>query len=126
MSVELQVDDGIVVLAFRGSVTTTDALHAQSEAAAMLREKGILLLLVDVTEVKCEVSYADMFRVNASHSQIFPPATRHAVVYDRNRSTREQEDMHFAENVAVNRGAIMQYFDDFAKAREWLKRETAK
>ena len=121
MSAEIRVEDGIVVVAFRGAVTKDDTVEARAESAKLVVDQSAPRFFVDLREATLEMSVADIFAVNSSHADALPAGTRHAVVITPEMKSVGPEDVRFAETVAYNRGTELRIFADADEARRWLR-----
>jgi len=121
MSHKIQVhEDGIVEVVHTGRMTITEATESRTEAAAIMADRGLRLILADVSDTDHDETTLDLFNFNASHYDVFPPSTRLAVVIPPD--PLKANSAQFAETVAVNRGIKMKIFLGKDDAMDWLRK----
>lgn len=110
----------IVEIVHTGDMTVVEATASRNEAAAMMKVRGLLRILVDVSQTNHDDSTLDLMEFNASHYDVFPLGTQIAVVGPSDPDM--QEIAQFAETVALNRGIAMRIFHRYDDAMNWLIR----
>ena len=83
-----------------------------------MKERGLLLVLADVSQTNHDESTMDLMEFNASHYDVFPPGSRLAVVIPSDPG--KADSARFAESVALTRGVAMRIFLDHDQAIELL------
>ncbi len=116
MGFQTDVRDGIVFLVVEGEWTLEMARQAQTELAGLIEKHGIYDLLVDLRAADSNPTTLQVFKVTASHADVFPSQTRHAVVLPG----IDPEMRQFAETVAFNRGVQQKIFAAVDEALAWL------
>jgi hypothetical protein len=114
------LDSGIVEIVHTGLLTLREATASRDEAAPMMKERGLNLVLADVSQADHTDSTMDLFNFNASHYDVFLPGTLIAVVIPPDPA--KAESARFAETVATNRGIAMRIFLEYDAALNWLAR----
>ena len=113
-------DDGIVEIVHTGRMTIVEATESRTEAAAIMFDRDLTLILADVSQTDHDENTGDLLEFNSSHYDVFPAGSRLAVVIPADPS--KAESARFAETVAVNRGILMRIFLDREEALEWLRK----
>ena len=112
------LEEGIVEITHTGRMTIKEATESRNEAAAIMADRGLNLVLADVSDTDHDESTMDLLNFNASHYDAFPPRSRLAVVIPPDPA--QAESAQFAETVAVNRGIAMKIFLAKDDAMKWL------
>ncbi len=113
------LEDGIVEIVHAGRMTIKEATASRKEAAAMMTDRKLRLVLADVSDTDHDESTIDLLDFNASQYDVFPRFTRLAVVIPPD--TGKLASAQFAETVAVNRGILMKIFLGKDDAMSWLR-----
>lgn len=113
--VELNRDLGIIEVTSYGVVTGSDISDSVDKIDAFYRETGIPKVMVDTTRQEKMPGTVGIFKLFSSM-----PLTITFVLLVKEKQLTE-EDLLFAETVAVNRGVRMKIFYDKEKGLEWLK-----
>lgn len=108
--------DAVIALIFSGDVSAAELEPSRADLVAALEASGRRRVLVDFTWAVARVLVEDVFALAASHAEVFPPATRVAVVVP----PKLAELAAFSVTVARNRGFSMQAFGDAEAAARWL------
>lgn len=109
---------GVVVVTHSGRMTIVEATESRTEAAAIMKEQGLDLILADVSHTDHDQTTMDLFEFNASHYDVFPADSRLAVVIPSDPN--QTQSARFAESVALNRGIRMRIFLTSDDALRWL------
>lgn len=118
-SLETKTENGILVATIVGTLDQYAYLSARDKVLSLFKESaGTHHILFDIRRAVLNISTMGVFEVAASSPVVLPPMTRYAVVYSS--KTLPEEDCHFGENVAANRGALLKSFTDIAEAKQWL------
>lgn len=112
------LDSGVVEIVHTGDMSIVEATASRNEAAAMMKERDLDLVLADVSKTNHDESTMDLMNFNASHYDVFPAGTRLAVVIPSDPS--KSASARFAETVALNRGIAMRIFLEYDQAKSWL------
>lgn len=118
-SIDVRPDGQYLEVVHRGVLTRDELEAARTEATRLLREHGLLRLMVDGRAADITgLSDVDMFEFAAAHSSALPAVDRlrMALVVPRAHA----EVARFAETVAQNRGVNLRIFFDAGSARDWL------
>jgi len=119
-SLDTKTEGDILVGTLCGAVNKADYLKARQELISAFRNAaGVRHILLDVREAVVTMSPSEIFEVASSSRDVIPMGARYALVFSS--KTLSQSDIHFGENVAVNRGARLRGFSDIEKALEWLQ-----
>ncbi len=110
------VRDGITVVIITGRAGKSTIQEAAGQILAMVKEKNVEGLLIDVRAFKGQRSYTDTyFRVRSYSNDFVSP--RVAFV-----DTEENAEFRaFHETTARNAGLRVKCFTDIEAARKWLK-----
>jgi len=112
------LESGVVEIVHTGDMTIVEATASRNEAAAIMNERGLHLVLADVSQTNHDETTMDLFSFNASHYDVFPAGTRLAVVIPSD--PKQAASARFAETVALNRGIAMHIFLEYDEAMSWL------
>jgi hypothetical protein len=115
-TLELVEADKYISLVLEGVMDRKDLEEVRSELKRSLTANHWYRLLIDATRINSLMSVVDNFDFTCEHQSLFPPGTRHAIIY----SPEHYEGFRFIENVAQNRGVLMRLFTDRARAVNWL------
>lgn len=118
------LDPGIVEIVHTGDIGIEHATASRIEAAAIMNERGLRLVLADVSRTNHVETPLDLLEFNATHYDVFPRGSRIAVVIPSD--PEKAMPARFAETVAVNRGIAMRIFLEHSDAVRWLKQQGAK
>jgi hypothetical protein len=119
MAHEIEVlDSGVVKVTHSGRMTIVEASASRTEAAAIMKELGLVLILADVSQTDHDETTTDLYEFNSSHYDVFPPRSRLAVVIPP--VPEQAASARFAETVALNRGIRMKIFLTCDEALMWL------
>ena len=86
----------------------------QAELLAFCKEASIRNVVVTGSDVKVDLSTLDLLELG---NEIANSGLRVAVVETHDAT---EDDVGFLENVAWNRGGVIQFFDSKEEALEWL------
>ena len=118
MSVEFRLENTILIMEVRGTLSIHDMRGVRAESADLTAEHGLSKLLVDIREAGLAITATEIFEFMASFGDLFPASTKHAVVYSP--EAFDPENAAFGEMVAANRGIPIRMFTDMDEARRWL------
>jgi len=113
-SVKINLDLGLVEIRSFGIVTSENITASIRKAEEAFKLHGINKLLVDITEQDQMPSISGIFNIFAN----FPKHLNLALYAKKNQIT--EDDIHFGETVAVNRGINMKIFYSQPEAMAWL------
>lgn len=108
--------DEILEIVFTGEVTKDSIEKLAVEGAALVLEKGLKNVLVDVRSLKGRLGIMD------TYSFVRTPYERPNVNCAVVDIPENQEYIKFLENTAVNAGLSLRCFIDIDAARAWLKK----
>jgi hypothetical protein len=115
------LESGVVEIVHTGDMTIVEATASRDEAAAMMKEHGLSLVLADVSQTNHDESTMDLLDFNASHYEVLPRGSQLAVVIPSDPA--KAAPARFAETVALNRGIAMRIFLEYDEAMNWLNEE---
>ena len=118
---DYHVEDGTLFLNLSGEFPKRllKTLHnVFSPLAEALATYNCNRILIDARNLAVEMNILELMKSGEDLATGLPPGTYIAMV------TTSQQYNRFFEDVAVNRGALMQVFTDVAKAKEWLVTKT--
>jgi hypothetical protein len=118
MPIDVEVDrkHGWVTITHRGAADTMEMKAAQAKALALLLEKKLRRVLLDVSGTSVDPSLTSLFDA-ASNVGTNPASTAIAALLVR---ADQAENARFVETVATNRGVSMRTFTDRDAAMKWL------
>jgi hypothetical protein len=99
-----------------GRLTTQELNEARAKAIIILETNKWKRMLMDLRRASIDVNDLDLFHFTASHREKCPPDIRIAVV----GNPKDHDKTSFADTVAHNQGVLMQTFDNWDQATEWL------
>ena len=112
------LSSGVVEIVHTGAMTFVEATASREEAAALMKDRGLSLVLADVSRTDHDESTGDLHDFNSSHYDVFPTGSHLAVVIPADPS--QAKSARFAETLALNRGISMRIFLEYAEAPSWL------
>ena len=115
-NVVLNKELGIIDITSYGIVTSRDIIDSINKIEGFFKESGINKVLVDTTTQEQMPGTVGIFKLFST----MPKAYIYVLLVKENQLT--EEDLQFAETVAVNRGVQMKIFYDREKALKWLKK----
>ena len=120
-NLEYRDDLEIVVLTYSGKVCGTDIKEAASARIDMGKQKGITRFLIDTREI--EVDESATMSIYELPTSIYPDEengriSRIAIIGPK--SSESKTMVRFFENACVNRGWLVNTFQDYESAIEWL------
>jgi hypothetical protein len=118
MTYKIQISEENIVEVIHYSISIAEAEAARKEAAQIMKEKNLKLLLADLTPIESiHFSSVELFKFNKNHYDVLPAGTKIATVL---RESISKEAIKFTENITSNRGIHFKVFSDYEKAKEWL------
>lgn len=119
MPYDIAVDTtrGYAILTHRGRTSADEIKRSGIEVIERAANEGFDRLLVDVRALENRLETAELFVGTEELSRLGPPRPRVALLGRLDQA----EDMHFIENVGVNRGMPLKAFTAQADALEWLQ-----
>jgi hypothetical protein len=117
-SIEIKPEGNILIATVVGELDEKAYVEMRNQVKASLEKTGAQHILLDLRRCVVQVSMMGVFRTAASNVEIFPPGIKYAVVYSA--QTLPEDNAHFGETVARNRGAHFRVFNDMAVAQKWL------
>jgi len=109
------VRDAILEITMTGEVNKSGIYQLAAEGAAIIIEKGLKHVLVDIRTLKGRLGIMD------TYSFVRTPAERPKVKFALVDLPENQDYLNFLETTAVNAGLSLKYFFDIDTARAWLK-----
>lgn len=106
-------EPNIIELRYEGTVNNQERCQARSEVHSILDLKGLMHLLVDMRDVKFDMSTVEIYDFPSKIKR--PPGMRIALVGDA-----EDDNIRFFRNAAVNRGIPMELFAEYPHAMAYL------
>ncbi|HEY7840672.1 MAG TPA: hypothetical protein VIC61_03815 [Gammaproteobacteria bacterium] len=118
MPYEVGVDsaNACIVVAHKGRISLAESRAAQAEALAVVVERNLPRVLIDVTGVTNDLSIIEMFIVSSEIDRPELPRPRGALLVRADQQPRGK----FLETIADNRGLEIRSFTDRAEALAWL------
>lgn len=111
-------EEGVTEVFSSGEVSSEQVLRSLREVIRIRDATGIQKVLVDTRRQSSIPGVVDLFHIAAME---LPLGMSFAILVHREQVTRE--DLHFLENVAVNRGGRVRVFTSRQAALCWLHRE---
>lgn len=105
---------GIIEVNAFGALLRSDLEQANAEIQRIHDEEGVDKILGDATKVEKIPSTTDSYVVWSAFPQYF----RHAIVV--RKSDPASRDAQFVEDVGVNRGQNLKFFETREEALRWL------
>lgn len=115
-SIFIDPESTYVCIVHSGASELTAMLQAREAAGKLLRQHGIMRLLIDVLEVEEPPETIDTFEVSSSLHLDFPDRLRIALLAPADHA----QAARFCENVSNNRGFNVRSFVDRHTALRWL------
>ena len=112
--VELNKDLGIIEITSFGIVSSGDIMDSINKIMKIFKETGVHKVLVDTTTQEKMPGTVGIFKLFSS----MPKEVVYVLLVKEHQLT--EEDLIFAETVAVNRGVQIKIFYDREKAIDWL------
>lgn len=113
--ISLSLEDNCIRVKATGAPSLDGLRRTLSQINALSREHARYRVLVDSREVQGQPPGADIYDGGELLAEALAPGTRVAVLV-----RTITDDHRFFENVAVNRGVPVCYFQDEAMALDWL------
>ncbi len=108
-----------VLLQHEGKLALQDLEDGRTKAIQLLEANRWRKLLVDLRRATIDIRTVDLFYFTASHLEKFPRNMQIAVL----GNPKDHDKTSFADTVACNRGVIMQTYDNWDQATEWITRQ---
>jgi hypothetical protein len=113
--IRVSLDGTCILVTSQGSPSLAEMEQTLSRLAELREAHGINHVLVDSRARSGQPGVADIYRGGKLLAETLGPQVRIAVLV-----SRLEPDHTLFENVAVNRGATVAYFEVEEKARSWL------
>ena len=119
MTYEIRKRDDLsaLQLTHHGAADIAELTAAREKVINDLQRDGCGRLLVDVSHVEHELGMLDHFEFTSANASLLPVGLRVAVLVRPDFRTIAQ----FIENVALNRGVVLNVFEEAQAAETWLK-----
>jgi hypothetical protein len=116
-NISMEPENRFVLIEESGTGDLEETIHMTRDALAFGSRTGCSRYLVDCRKSPMDFSTIDTFQFITGLEDLgVPRYSRIAVVYALDHSKHR-----FAENVAVNRGWSIRYFEDYPEAVRWLE-----
>jgi hypothetical protein len=116
-----EADSGLVIIRYAGVIGLDDVRKGSREAVKLMAANNAMLAIVDTRDIDFRLSTLEIFDL---------PTTLSAIIAESGLELRKirrallvstiNEDFHFVETVALNRGYQVKLFEDEIEARQWL------
>jgi len=108
MAYEIGIDEKqrCILVTHTGDISVAESRAAQREAIALIMERGLSRVLIDVTGITNDLSAADLFTLTADLGDPGNPRPAAALV----ARPDQQAKARFMETVAFNRGLRIEAF----------------
>jgi hypothetical protein len=113
-------ESGIIVTTYRGTSTVGDLRDASSAAIALGKTHESWRFLTDASEGSFDVALIALLNLPAKQYQAEGADRGSRVALLLPKSAKDRDLARFYETVCLNRGWLVQSFDDRDEARRWL------
>lgn len=95
------------------------ASGSQNEALNFINNDKLERILVDISEIQNEFTFAESMQIISRVPEVFPRHVKHAVIFSEN--ALRTITAGFSENFSFNRGINVRLFENKEDAIDWLK-----